>query len=109
MTHDQVAECAYFLWQQRGGGQGTDVGDWLEAERLLAARFDVILTGAADNKIGLVRELRDRTGLELKTLKALVEDLPQPVGQSLGRQEADALAGALEAAGGTVRVEQSRA
>lgn len=104
MTHDQIAECAYFLWQRRSGAHGNDVEDWLEAERLLASSFDVILTGSADNKIALVRELRACTGLELKAVKALVEDLPKPVAQSLGRQEAESLAGALEAAGGAVEI-----
>jgi ribosomal protein L7/L12 len=105
MPNDPIAEYAYFLWERRGGVHGNDLEDWLEAERLLTPKFDVVLTCSEDNKIGLVRELRARTGLELTTAKDLVEDLPKPVGRALGRQEAEKLAGALEAAGGAVRIE----
>jgi ribosomal protein L7/L12 len=108
MPNDPIAEYAYFLWQQRGGVHGNDVEDWLKAERLLTPKFDVVLTNSADNKIGLVREIRARTGLELKTAKDLVEDLPKPIAKSVGRHEAEKLAGALEAAGGVVTIEPIR-
>ena len=66
--------------------------------------FDVILTGAGDKKINVIKEVRAITGLGLKEAKDLVEGAPQPVKEGVGKEEADELKGKLEEAGASVEV-----
>jgi large subunit ribosomal protein L7/L12 len=81
-----------------GGG-----GDAAEAEEEQTA-FDVILTGAGDKKIQVIKVVRAATGLGLKEAKALVDEAPKPVKEGLDRDEADKLKGELEEAGASVEV-----
>src|SRR5262245_1773836 len=82
-----------------GGGGG---GDAEAAEEQTA--FDVILTGAGDKKIQVIKVVRAATGLGLKEAKALVDEAPKPVKEGLEREEADKLKGELEEAGASVEV-----
>jgi large subunit ribosomal protein L7/L12 len=66
--------------------------------------FDVILTGAGDKKINVIKEVRAITGLGLKEAKDLVEGAPQPVKEGVGKEEADEIKGKLEEAGASVEV-----
>lgn len=66
--------------------------------------FDVILTGAGDKKINVIKEVRAITGLGLKEAKDLVEGAPQPVKEGVAKDEADELKGKLEEAGASVEV-----
>ena len=70
-----------------------------EAEEQTA--FDVVLTGAGDKKIQVIKVVRAATGLGLKEAKALVDEL-KPVKEGIDRDEADKLKGELEEAGATV-------
>ncbi len=83
-----------------GGGGG---GDAAEPEEEQSA-FDVVLTGAGDKKIQVIKVVRAATGLGLKEAKALVDEAPKPIKEGVDREEADKLKGDLEEAGASVEV-----
>src|SRR5881394_3333522 len=66
--------------------------------------FDVVLTGAGDKKIQVIKEVRSLTNLGLKEAKDLVDGAPKPVLERVPKEQADAAKEKLEAAGGTVEV-----
>jgi len=66
--------------------------------------FNVVLTGFGDKKIQVIKEVRALTGLGLKEAKDLVEGVPKPVKEGLGKDEAEAAKKQLEAAGATVEL-----
>jgi large subunit ribosomal protein L7/L12 len=66
--------------------------------------FDVILTGAGDQKIQVIKVVRAITGLGLKEAKDLVDGAPGPVKEGVNREEADSLKAQLEEAGAGVEV-----
>ena len=66
--------------------------------------FDVVLTGAGDKKIQVIKVVRAITGLGLKEAKDLVDSAPKPVKEGVARDEADSLRGQLEEAGATVEI-----
>jgi large subunit ribosomal protein L7/L12 len=66
--------------------------------------FDVVLTGAGDKKIQVIKVVRAATGLGLKEAKALVDEAPKPVKEGVEREEADKLKAELEEAGASVEV-----
>ncbi len=66
--------------------------------------FDVILTGAGDQKIKVIKEVRAITGLGLKEAKDLVEGAPQPLKEGVGKDEAADIKAKIEAVGGVVTV-----
>jgi large subunit ribosomal protein L7/L12 len=65
---------------------------------------DVVLTGAGDKKIQVIKVVRAATGLGLKEAKALVDEAPKPVKEGIERDEADALKKELEEAGASVEL-----
>ena len=77
-------------------------GDGAAAEEQTA--FDVVLTGAGEKKIQVIKVVRAATGLGLKEAKALVDEAPKPVKEGVDREEADKLKADLEEAGGSVEV-----
>jgi large subunit ribosomal protein L7/L12 len=67
--------------------------------------FTVVLTGAGDKKINVIKEVRGvRPDLGLKEAKDLVEGAPQNVKENISKQEAADIKAKLEAAGATVTV-----
>lgn len=66
--------------------------------------FDVILKEAGGAKLGVVKVVKDLTGLGLKEAKDLVDGAPKPVKEGIGKEEAEAIKKALEEAGATVEV-----
>lgn len=66
--------------------------------------FDAILTGAGDQKIKVIKEVRGITSLGLKEAKALVEGAPQPIKEGVTKEEAEEIKSKIEAVGGTVEV-----
>ena len=66
--------------------------------------FDVIVTGAGDKKIQVIKVVRAATGLGLKEAKALVDEAPKPVKEGVDKDEADKLRADLEEAGASVEV-----
>jgi large subunit ribosomal protein L7/L12 len=83
------------------GGGGGGGGDAAAEEQ---STFDVVLTGAGDKKIQVIKVVRAATGLGLKEAKALVDEAPKPVKEGVEREEADKLKAELEEAGATVEV-----
>jgi large subunit ribosomal protein L7/L12 len=77
-------------------------GDGAAAEEQTA--FDVVLTGAGEKKIQVIKVVRAATGLGLKEAKALVDEAPKPVKEGVDRDEADKLRADLEEAGASVEV-----
>lgn len=66
--------------------------------------FNVVLTGAGSNKVGVIKAVREATGLGLKEAKDLVESAPAVVKEALPKADADALKKKLEDAGGTAEL-----
>ncbi|HYI36767.1 MAG TPA: 50S ribosomal protein L7/L12 [Thermoleophilaceae bacterium] len=82
------------------GGAAADGG----AEEEASTTVDVVLTGAGDKKIQVIKVVRAATGLGLKEAKALVDEAPKPIKEGIEREEADKLKADVEEAGGTVEV-----
>jgi len=82
------------------GGGGGDAGGGEEE----SSTVDVILAGAGDKKIQVIKVVRAATGLGLKEAKALVDEAPKPVKEGIDREEADKLKQELEEAGASVEV-----
>jgi large subunit ribosomal protein L7/L12 len=66
--------------------------------------FDVVLTGAGQQKIQVIKVVRAVTGLGLKEAKDLVDSAPKPVKEGVNQEEADQIKGQLEEAGATVEL-----
>ena len=66
--------------------------------------FDVVLTGAGQQKIQVIKVVRAVTGLGLKEAKDLVDGAPQPVKEGVNQEEADSVKAQLEEAGASVEI-----
>jgi large subunit ribosomal protein L7/L12 len=66
--------------------------------------FDVVLTGAGDKKIQVIKEVRALTSLGLKEAKDLVDGAPNPVLERVTKEAADQAKEKLEAAGASVEI-----
>ncbi|MCZ7584590.1 MAG: 50S ribosomal protein L7/L12 [Deltaproteobacteria bacterium] len=66
--------------------------------------FDVVLTGAGDKKIQVIKEVRAITGLGLKEAKDLVDGAPKTVKEGVNKDEAAEIKKKIEEAGGTVEI-----
>ena len=69
-----------------------------------AGTVDLVLTGAGEKKIGVIKVVRAATGLGLKEAKALVDEAPKPVKEAIERDEAESLLKEIEEAGGTAEI-----
>lgn len=66
--------------------------------------FDVILKAGGANKLGVVKIVKDLTGLGLKEAKDLVDQAPKPVKEGISKEEAESIRKALADAGAEVEV-----
>lgn len=66
--------------------------------------FDLVLTGAGESKINVIKAVRALTGLGLKESKDLVSDAPKPVKTGVSKEEAEEGAKQLTEAGATCEV-----
>jgi large subunit ribosomal protein L7/L12 len=82
---------------------GAAAGDGAAAEEE-QTEFDVVLTGAGEKKIQVIKVVRAATGLGLKEAKALVDEAPNPVKEAISREDAEALKTQIEEAGGSVEL-----
>jgi large subunit ribosomal protein L7/L12 len=80
-----------------GGGDGAAAAEEQTA-------FDVVLTGAGQQKIQVIKVVRAVTGLGLKEAKDLVDSAPQAVKEGVAQDEADTIKGQLEEAGASVEI-----
>ena len=80
---------------------GGDAGGADEEEQ---DEFDVVLTGAGDKKIQVIKEVRSLTSLGLKEAKALVDEAPSAVIEGADKETAESAKEALEGAGASVEL-----
>ena len=66
--------------------------------------FTVVLTAAGENKVNVIKAVREITGLGLKEAKDLVEGAPKAVKESINKADAEAIKKKLEAAGAKVEL-----
>jgi large subunit ribosomal protein L7/L12 len=66
--------------------------------------FDVILADAGSSKVGVIKAVREVTGLGLKEAKAVVDGAPKAVKEGVSKEEAEQVKEKLEAAGAKVEV-----
>ena len=66
--------------------------------------FDVVLTEAGSNKIGVIKIVKSVTGLGLKEAKDLVESLPKPIKEAAKKDEAEDIKKQIEEVGGKVEM-----
>ncbi|MCT7353315.1 50S ribosomal protein L7/L12 [Streptomyces sp. 15-116A] len=83
-----------------GGAAGGAAAEAVEEKD----EFDVILTGAGDKKIQVIKVVRELTSLGLKEAKDLVDGTPKPVLEKVNKEAADKAKEALEGAGASVEV-----
>ncbi len=82
------------------GGDGAGAAEAAEEKD----EFDVILTGAGDKKIQVIKEVRALTNLGLKEAKDLVDGAPKPVLEKANKEAADKAKAQLEGAGASVEL-----
>ena len=80
-----------------GGGDGAAAEEEKDS-------FDVVLTGAGDKKIQVIKVVRAVTGLGLKEAKDLVDAAPGPVKEGAAKEEAESIKAQLEEAGAGVEL-----
>jgi large subunit ribosomal protein L7/L12 len=83
------------------GAGGAGAAPAAEAEQ---TEFQVVLTAAGDAKIGVIKVVREITGLGLKEAKDLVDQSPKPVKQGVNREEAEAVLKKLKDAGASAEI-----
>lgn len=93
-----VSAAAPMVAMPAGGGA---VVEEAPAEK---TEFDVVLIGAGDKKIQVIKEVRSITGLGLKEAKALVDEAPKPVKEAVTKEEAETVKSQLEEVGAQVEV-----
>ncbi len=81
---------------------GGDAGGGAAAEE--KTEFDVVLTGAGDNKLGVIKVVKELTGLGLKEAKELVDGAPNTLKEAAGKDEAEEIKKKIEEAGGGVEL-----
>ena len=110
LTVKEVQELAKVLKDEHGiepaavavvaGGGGAGAGDAAAAK----TSFDVMLLEAGGAKLGVVKVVKDLTGLGLKEAKDLVDGAPKAVKEGIGKEEAEAIKKALEEAGAKAEI-----
>ena len=80
---------------------GNNAGD----EEVEKTEFDVILKGAGQAKLAVIKAVRELTGLGLKEAKALVDEAPGPVKEKVSKEDVEDAAKVLREAGAEVEVE----
>ena len=83
-----------------GGGGAAEAAPAAEEK----TEFDVILTAAGDQKLQVIKTVREITALGLKEAKDLVDGAPQPIKQAVSKDEAEKIKKTVEEAGGKVEI-----
>jgi len=99
-TFDVQAAAPMAMAAMPAAGAGAGAAE--EAEE--KTEFDVVLAGAGDKKIQVIKEVRALTNLGLKEAKDLVDNAPKPVLEHVPKEQADQAKEKLEAAGASVDV-----
>jgi len=109
LTVKEANELADFLEEEYGiepatGGAVVAAGGGEGGGEEEQTEFDVVLTGAGDKKIAVIKEVRSITGLGLKEAKELVDNAPNPIKEGISKEEAEDLKSQLEDAGAEVEL-----
>lgn len=111
MTVLKVVELVEAMEEKFGVSAAVAVGPVAAAGAAAAAEaveekteFDVVLAGYGENKVGVIKTVRAITALGLKEAKDLVEGVPSPVKEGIGKEEAEEIKKKLEEAGASVQV-----
>ena len=83
------------------GAVAADAGAAAAEEK---TEFDVVLASAGDSKLGVIKVVREITGLGLKEAKDLVEGAPKTLKEGVSKDEAEKIKAALTEAGATVEI-----
>jgi large subunit ribosomal protein L7/L12 len=109
LTVKEVLELAKVLKDEHGiepaavtvaAGGGAGAADAPAAK----TSFDVVLLEAGGAKLGVVKVVKDLTGLGLKEAKDLVDGAPKAIKEGIGKEEAEGIKKALEDAGAKVEI-----
>ncbi len=92
----EPAAAAVAIAAPAGGGGGAAVEE--------KTSFDVILKDAGAQKLGVVKVVKDITGLGLKEAKDLVDGAPKPIKEGVSKDEAESVKAKLEEAGAVVEL-----
>ena len=84
-----------------GGAAAAGGGEAVAEEK---DSFDVILSGAGDEKIQVIKVVREITSLGLKEAKAMVDEAPKAVKEGVSKDEAEDIQNRLQEAGATVEI-----
>lgn len=109
LTVLELAELVKALEEEFGVSAAAPVAVAAAAPAAAAAaeektEFDVVLVSGGDKKIGVIKVVRELTGLGLKEAKALVDEAPKAVKEKISKADAEALKAKLEEAGATVEI-----
>ena len=99
-TFDVQAAAAAPMMMAAPGAAGASGAEEAEEQ----TEFDVVLTGAGDKKIQVIKEVRALTSLGLKEAKDLVDSAPKPVLEKVNKEAADKAKEQLEGAGASVEI-----
>ncbi len=112
LTVKEVNELAAYLKEEHGiepaaaaavmAGPGAGAGAEGAAEE--QTEFDVILKAAGGSKLGVVKLVKELTGLGLKEAKGVVDSAPAPIKEGVSKEEAESLKSQLEEAGAEVEI-----
>ncbi len=111
LTVKEVNELAEYLKEEHGiepaaaaVAVAPGAGGGAEGGAEEQTSFDVILKAAGGSKLGVVKLVKELTGLGLKEAKAVVDSAPAPVKEGVAKDEAEALKTQLEEAGAEVEL-----
>ena len=111
LTVKEVNELATYLKEEHGiepaaavAVAGPGGGSSSEGEAEAQTSFDVILKSAGGSKLGVVKLVKELTGLGLKEAKAVVDSAPAPLKEGVSKEEAESLKTLLEEAGAEVEI-----
>lgn len=98
-----VSAAAPMMGMPMGGGAGAGGGEAAPVVEEVTA-FDVVLMAAGEKRLGVIKVIREITGLGLKESKDMVEAVPAKIKQGVNADEAKAVKEKLEAEGATMEV-----
>ena len=107
LTVKEVKELAKVLKDEHGiepAAVAVAAGGGAGEAAAVKTSFDVILLEAGGAKLGVVKVVKDLTGLGLKEAKDLVDGAPKAIKEGVGKEEAEAIKKALEEAGAKAEV-----
>lgn len=98
-----VSAAAPMMGMAMGGGAGAGGGEAAPVVEEVTA-FDVVLMAAGEKRLGVIKVIREITGLGLKESKDMVEAVPAKIKQGVNADEAKAVKEKLDAEGATVEI-----